>query len=116
MARVGLDVELVDIAQPSTTPSGAQYVPLASIADTRFRFAEAVERAQRRGSAPMLNRIDLYGTLELRSDEMPQLLSELDQLLADPVDDGERTVLTAVQRLASRCRDDDDLALRFLGD
>ena len=34
----------------------------------------------------MLDRIDPYGTLELPSSEMPQVLSELDQILADPAE------------------------------
>jgi hypothetical protein len=40
---------------------------------------------------------------------MPQFLGELSQLLAVVVNDQEREVLKAVQRLAERCRDDRDL-------
>jgi hypothetical protein len=64
----------------------------------------------------MLDRIDLYGVLELSYDEMPQFLGELDQLLGATTDDREREVLEAVHRLAQRCRADRDLALRFVGD
>ena len=64
----------------------------------------------------MLDRIDLYGTLELSSGEMPQFLSELDQMLAPTVDDGERQVIEALRSLAERCRDDRHLALRLVGD
>jgi hypothetical protein len=64
----------------------------------------------------MLDRIDLYGTLELSWDEMPQFLSELDQLLAAAVDDQEREVLEAVHRLGVRCRDSRSLSLRLVGD
>ncbi len=64
----------------------------------------------------MLDRIDVYGTLELASNEMPQFLLELDQLLARAADPGEREVLEAVRSLAERCRDDSHLALRFVGD
>lgn len=64
----------------------------------------------------MLDRIDLYGTLELSWDEMPQFLGELGQLLAVAVDDREREVLEAVQRLGERCREDRNLALRLVGD
>jgi hypothetical protein len=91
-------------------------VELAVVGDTRFRFAEAVERGQHSGSTPMLDRIDLYGTLELTWDEMPQFLGELGQLLAVAVDNREREVLEAVQRLGERCREDRNLALRLIGD
>jgi hypothetical protein len=113
---VGLDVELVRIEQVGTSPRRRQSVELAVVGDTRFRFAESVERAQHGGSTPMLDRIDLYGTLELSSNEMPQFLDELSQLLAIAVNDQEREVLEAVQRLAERCRDDSNLALRLVGD
>ena len=63
----------------------------------------------------MLSRIDLYGTRELTSVEMPQLLGELDELwrAADPQ---EQKVVDAVRVIAERCRDDPDLRLRFVGD
>lgn len=64
----------------------------------------------------MLDRIDLYGTLELSWDEMPQFLDELAQLVAAAVNDQERDVLEAVQRLGERCRADRNLALRLVGD
>jgi hypothetical protein len=113
---VGLDVELVRIEQVGTGPRRRQSVELAAVGDTRFRFAEAVGRAQHGGSTPMLDRIDLYGTLELSYDEMAQFLDELSQLLVAAANDREREVLEAVQRLAERCRDDRDLALRLIGD
>ncbi len=63
----------------------------------------------------MLSRIDLYGTCELTSAEMPQLLSELDELgrAADPQ---EQKVVDAARGIAERCRDDPDLRVRFVGD
>jgi hypothetical protein len=103
---VGLDVEVVRIEQGGTSPRRRQSVELAAVGDTRFRFAEAVERAQHGGSTPMIDRIDLYGTLELSCDEMAQFLDELGQLLVAAASDREREVLEAVQRLAERCRDD----------
>jgi hypothetical protein len=54
----------------------------------------------------LLYRVDLYGTLELSSDEMPQFLSELEQVLAAAPDDGEHQVIEAVHSLAERCRDE----------
>jgi hypothetical protein len=85
------------------------------VCDTRLRFAESVERVRHGGSTPMLDRIDLYGTLELSWDDMPQFLDEVGQLLAVAVNDQEREVLEAVRRLAERCRDDRTMALRFVG-
>jgi hypothetical protein len=113
---VGLDVELVRIEQAGTSPRRRQTVELAVVADTRFRFAEAVERSQHKGSTPMLDRVDLYGTLELSWDEMPQFLAELDQLLVIALNDQEREVLEAVRHLGERCRDDRATALRLVGD
>jgi hypothetical protein len=113
---VGLDVELFRIEQDGTSPRRRRSVELAAVGDTRFRFAEAVERAQHGGSTPMLDRIDLYGTLELSWDEMPQFLGELDRLLGMAVDGGEREVLKAVYSLGERCRDDRNLGLRLVGD
>jgi hypothetical protein len=93
---VGLDVEPLGIDRTATNPRRERSVELAVVPDTRFRFAEAVERAQHRGSMPMLDRVDLYGTLELSSDEMPQFLGELNQMLAVAIDDLERDALEAV--------------------
>jgi hypothetical protein len=70
------------------------------VGDTRFRVAEAIARAQNTGSTPMLDRIDLHGTLELSWDEMPQFLAELAQLVSATVNDQEREVLEALQRLS----------------
>ncbi|GIF76892.1 hypothetical protein Asi02nite_64100 [Asanoa siamensis] len=62
----------------------------------------------------MLDRIDLYGTLELSHDEMPQLLAELSQLIA--ASEGELEVLRAIRRLAESCQEARELGLRFVGD
>lgn len=113
---MGLDVELLRVEQAGTSPRRRRSVELATVGDTRSRFAEAIERAQHQGSTPMLDRIDLYGTLELSWDEMPQFLDELDQLLATAINDQEREVLEAVYRLGERCRADRNLALRLIGD
>jgi len=104
------------IEQADTSPRRRKTAELAVVGDTRFRFAEAVERAQYKGSTPMLDRIGIYGTLELSWDEMPQFLSELDQLLAVATDEQEREVLTTVHRLGQRCGTDRNLALRLVGD
>jgi len=103
---VGLDVELFAFEQEGTSPRRRRTIELAVVSDSRFQFAQAVDRAQHRGSNPMLDRVDLYGTLELSSDEMPQFLSELQQMLAAAPDDREHQVIQAVRSLAERCRDD----------
>jgi len=64
----------------------------------------------------MLDRIDLYGGLELTPAEMPQFLTELDVLLGNAQNFGERDVIRAVRELAERCRDDEDTRLAFIGD
>lgn len=64
----------------------------------------------------MLDRIDPYGLLELSSAEMPQLLSELDELAGCVRGSAAETVIAAVRRLAEACRLDRDLRLRFVGD
>ena len=64
----------------------------------------------------MLDRIDLYGTLELSWTRCRSFLGELTQLVAAAVNDQEREVLEAVRRLSERCRTDHNLALRLVGD
>jgi hypothetical protein len=46
----------------------------------------------------------------------PEFLGELDPLLSAAVDERECEVLKAVRRLAERCRDDRNLAIRLVGD
>ena len=101
---MGLDVELTVGGQT-----------LVAVHDTRFRFARVIERAQHGERSPLLlDRIDLYGLLELGSDEMPRFLADLGELV--PADPGEREVLEAVRGLAQRCREDPELSLRLIGD
>ena len=64
----------------------------------------------------MLDRVDLYRTLDLSCAEMPQFLSELTHLLAVAVDRHDLEVLEAVRGLGERCRADRSLELRLVGD
>lgn len=88
---------------PSLLRRRASDTRAAVVVDTCERFAGA-----------MLARISIYGTLELPSDEMPQLLGELDQLARAAGTAPTREVLEAVRRLADACRDDRCPALRFV--
>jgi hypothetical protein len=47
---------------------------------------------------------------------MPQFLAELAQLVSATVNDQEREVLEALQRLSERCRADHNLAFRLAGE
>ncbi len=64
----------------------------------------------------MVDRIDPYGLLELTPAEMTQFLGELDVLVANVQNVGERQVLDVIRGFAERCRVDSDLRLRFVGD
>ncbi|WP_203708594.1 hypothetical protein [Asanoa iriomotensis] len=113
---MGLDVELFRIVRVGTSPRRRRTEEIVAVGDIHFHFASAIEKAQRQGTTPMLARLDLYGLLELSSDEMPQFLGELSRLLADTEPEAERKVMLAVRGLAERCAGDRDLGLRFVGD
>ncbi|MEU7750896.1 hypothetical protein [Micromonospora sp. NPDC049171] len=112
---MGVDVELIRIEQQGTSPRRRHESQVAAIGDVDFHLAAVLERVQRQGRTPMLDRIDPYGLLELTSVEMPQFLSELG-VLVESEGAGEEKILDAVRRLAERCRDSATLCLRFVGD
>src|SRR5262249_20752212 len=116
VAGMGLDVELVRIEQAGTSPRRRRTAEVAKALDDGDRFALAVARAQHRRTTPLLDRADIYGTLELSSVEMPQFLDELARLEAATRDAPERAALDAVRRLAEWCRDERGLALLLVGD
>ncbi|WP_431903047.1 hypothetical protein [Nonomuraea sp. bgisy101] len=64
----------------------------------------------------MLERVDPYGDLILTSEEIPQLLAELDYLTGLAETAGERDVLANMARLAAVCREDAALELHLVGD
>jgi hypothetical protein len=87
---VGLNVELFSDERPEADQRCSQWDPFATVADPSAHLADAIERAQRDGPVTILDRIDLYGVLELRSD--------------------------AMHRVAGHRRTRSDLSLRFIGD
>jgi hypothetical protein len=113
---VGLDVELVRVVQEGTSSRRRRTTAVAMVIDADDRFANAVVRVQRGGSTPMLDRVDIYSDLELSRGEMAQFLGELDQMADAAGGAAERAALQDVRRLAERCADEQDLALRLLGD
>jgi hypothetical protein len=113
---VGVDVELIRVAQRGTSPRRRRDTEVSVVGDSEDRLAAILMRVQHRGRTPMLARVGLYHDLELVSDDMLQLLGELDQLLAEVQNRAERDMVVEVKRLAEWCRDDRQLRLRFLGD
>ncbi|MEU4334780.1 hypothetical protein AB0F59_09155 [Micromonospora lupini] len=113
---MGVDVELIRVEQQGTSPRRRRDSQVTMVGDVLSLFTSVLERVQRHGRTPMLDRIDPYGLLELTSVEMPQFLSELDVLVEQAESAGEEKVLAAVRRLAETCRDDKALCLRFVGD
>ncbi|WP_319461061.1 hypothetical protein [Micromonospora sp. RTP1Z1] len=113
---MGVDVELIRVEQLGTSPRRRRDFEVAVVGDPHFRFAAVLERSQHGGRTPMVDRIDPYGLLELTPAEMTQFLGELDVLVANVQNVGERQVLDVIRGFAERCRVDSDLRLRFVGD
>ncbi|RFU87756.1 hypothetical protein DY218_05745 [Streptomyces triticagri] len=65
---------------------------------------------------PMLNRVDPYGDLILTSQDMPELLADIDVVVGAGVAEAERSVLAAVRALAQRCVEESSLELHLEGD
>ena len=79
-------------------------------------FDALLDRVQRSGRTPMLNRIDPIKDLELTPSEMPQLLEDLAVAEAEVNSPAERSVLLGLRALAEQCRNDRRLILVFVGD
>jgi hypothetical protein len=60
--------------------------------------------------------IDAYGDTVFNTLQMPQFLDELVLIQARSADDDSRRVLSQIERLARRCRDEVHLYLKFYGD
>lgn len=113
---MGVDVALVRVEQRGTSPRRRRDIEVSNVSDLDDRLARILTRVQRGGTTPMLDRIGLWHDLELVPEDMPQLLAELDRVLAGAQDQPERDIILAVARLAEQCRDDRQLRLKFLGD
>jgi hypothetical protein len=114
---MGVDVVLMKVSRAGTSPRRRRVMPVgASLTDSGDVLVRLVDRLRGRGKAPMLERIGPYGDMVLTPVEMPQLLEELARVRGLAVTDAEREVLTRLEQLATRCRDDDATEVHFQGD
>jgi hypothetical protein len=114
---MGVDVVLMKESRAGTSPRRRKVTPIGAwLTDSRGVLVRLVDRVRGYGQAPMLERIDPYGDLILTPVEMPQLLEELAQVRGLAVTDAEREVLTRLEQVAIRCRDDDATEVHFQGD
>ena len=100
------------VDQPGTSSRRRRLTQLDVVPDTRDVFARICGRSK----LPMLRRVDPYGDLILTPSDAPQLLEELKAELALTTDDEERSLLTAVSKLAERCLTDPSTELQLQGD
>jgi hypothetical protein len=114
---MGVDVVLMNVSRAGTSPRRRKATPAgAALTDSADVLVRFVDRVQGAGKALMLERVDPYGNLILTPVEMPQLLEELARVRGLAVTDAEREVLTRLEQLAIRCRDDAGTELWFQGD
>ncbi|MER6130869.1 hypothetical protein [Streptomyces sp. NPDC001815] len=64
----------------------------------------------------MLSRVDRYGSLLLTSLDMPQFITEIDQLRSGAESAEQVAMLDEVGRLARQCGEHGDLELHLEGD
>lgn len=67
-------------------------------------------------SFPLLQYVDPYGDAVFNPRQMPQLLRELDLLIARCSDEESKMLLEKVRELAVKCQNARHLYLRFVGD
>lgn len=65
---------------------------------------------------PLLQYIDPYGNAVFNGSQMGQVLVKLNLIAASASTEEQRNVIRAIIDLASRCRDNPHLYLRFRGD
>ena len=100
------------VDQPGTSSRRRRLTQLDVVRDTR----DVLARICGRSKLPMLRRVDPYGDLILSSSEVPQFLEELKTELELATGDEERSLLTAVSKLAERCLTDPSTELQLQGD
>ncbi|MEN3535848.1 hypothetical protein AAH991_12095 [Microbispora sp. ZYX-F-249] len=71
---MGVDVVLMRVEQRGTSPKRRTLAPVAVAPDPEEVFVRLVARVRGRGTHPMLERVDPYGSLILSPAEMPQFL------------------------------------------
>ncbi|MEV4264479.1 hypothetical protein [Kribbella sp. NPDC049584] len=109
---MGVDVVLNVVDQPGTSSRRRRLTQLDVVPDSRDVFARICGRSK----LPMLRRVDPYGDLILTTAEAPQFLEELEAELELATGDEERSLLTAVHKLAERCLMDPSTELQLQGD
>ncbi len=65
---------------------------------------------------PLLGRVDTYGDVELTSEEMPELIAEIDRVLPEAQPGPETNGLVRLRVLAVLCADIPGSSLLFAGD
>jgi hypothetical protein len=107
---VPIDVRLLD-------QQGRQQRGLPDPAGGTFDAAGDFDRLLEIGEAmPVWSRVDPYDEIRVTGPDATALLSELDYLDTTAHDGPERRGLARLRVMAERCRDDDRLALLFVGD
>ncbi|WP_125777828.1 hypothetical protein [Antribacter gilvus] len=109
---MGADVMLRRVTRRGSSPRREELTEVDSVSDSD----DILVRLCAASGLPMLSRVDPYGDLVLSSDEMEQLVSELDQVRTSTSDHAERWLLDRVLVLARTCARDRDLRLWFAGD
>lgn len=108
---MGIDVVLMEVSRPGTSPKRRQLRQVALVADADDVLAGALPASGK----PMLSRVDPYGDLILTPAEMDQFIAEAESLLADAdVTEAERINLAL--ELARQCRDNPCYELHLQGD
>ena len=85
------------------------------VADRVDALLTAVERVGSKRFA-MLRYIDPYGDTTFNQPMLPDVLKDLDQLLALAITPDERTIAEQLRRMAERCLGQVHEYLKFLGD
>jgi hypothetical protein len=65
---------------------------------------------------PLLQYIDPYGNTIFNGPQMGEVIRELDSLAVSATTEAARSLLTEVRGLAVRCRNNEHLYLKFVGD
>ncbi|MBN9791761.1 hypothetical protein DMP17_24610 [Pseudonocardia sp. TMWB2A] len=98
---MGLDVNLVHVENPGTSPRRRRLTVVDSVFDDDDIFRKLCGQAR----SPTLQRVPPWRDLRLTSNDMPQLIHELDALRTTTGGSATRHLLDAVLVLARRCSD-----------